>query len=82
VAAVIALSLAVAWLSDLFVEAPIRMLRDRIRGHPIKTDTAISRDVEYARSKQFGVVDQRGADASSDEEPIPEQIANGERSGA
>ncbi|KRE03806.1 hypothetical protein ASE61_09255 [Bosea sp. Root670] len=82
VAAVIALSLAVAWLSDLFVEAPIRMLRDRIRGHPIKTDTAISRDVEYVRSKQFGVVGQRGADASSDEEPIPEQIANGERSGA
>ena len=57
VAAVIALSFAVAWLTDLFVEAPIRLLRDQIRGRPIKTDTAISRDVEYVRAKQFGVVD-------------------------
>jgi peptidoglycan/LPS O-acetylase OafA/YrhL len=38
VAAVIVLSLAVAWLSDLAVETPIRMLRDKIRGRPIKAD--------------------------------------------
>lgn len=38
VAAVIALALAVAWLSDLTVEAPIRVLRDRIRGRQIKMD--------------------------------------------
>ena len=43
VTVVITLALAVAWLSDFTVEAPIRVLRDRIRGRPIKTDTAISR---------------------------------------
>jgi peptidoglycan/LPS O-acetylase OafA/YrhL len=42
VAAVIALALAVAWLSDFTVEAPIRVVRDRIRGRPIKTDAAAS----------------------------------------
>lgn len=48
VAAVIALALAVAWLADFATEAPIRVLRDRIRGRPIKTDTAIPRGGQLA----------------------------------